>query len=193
MPTTDQLLVNLILYGLLPLCGITGFIDWCCHRATRIEHTSGVRESLVHSLMGIQLGVPIVLCLLFYVNVMILLICLVAFVCHEIVAHYDVYYSAPLRRISIWEVHVHNYMATIPLYLLMLIAVLNWEIVQKLVTFDWAGQFTFERVPVAHGGEGYLGWYLAFMGAICVVPYVEELVRCLRARRSPPPLRSDAA
>ncbi|HSC14407.1 MAG TPA: diguanylate cyclase, partial [Gammaproteobacteria bacterium] len=45
MPTTDQLLVNLILYGLLPLWGITGFIDWCCHRATRIEHTSGLRES----------------------------------------------------------------------------------------------------------------------------------------------------
>jgi hypothetical protein len=93
MPTTDQLLVNLILYGLLPLWGITGFVDWCCHRATGIERTSGLRESLVHSLMGIQLGVPIILCLMFNVNVMILLICFVAFVCHEIVAHYDVHYS----------------------------------------------------------------------------------------------------
>lgn len=180
--TTDQLLVNLILYGLLPLWGITGFIDWCCHRATGIERTSGLRESLVHSLMGVQLGIPILLCLLFQVNVMILLICIAAFVAHEIVAHYDVHYSAPLRRISIWEVHVHNYMATIPLYLLMLIMVINWEIVLKLVSFEWAGQFELERVPTPHGSSGYLRSYLIFMALLCVLPYVEENLRCLRAR-----------
>ena len=43
MPTTDQLLLYLILYALLPLWGITGFVDWCCHRATGIERTSGLR------------------------------------------------------------------------------------------------------------------------------------------------------
>lgn len=180
MTTTDQLLLNLILYGLLPLWGISGFIDWCCHRATGIERTSGLKESLIHSLMGIQLGIPIVLCLLFYVNVAILLICLAAFIAHEIVAHYDVHYSAPLRRISIWEVHVHNYMATIPLYLLMLIAVLNWETVQKLVTLDWAGQFAFQRVEQPHGSSSYFRNYLIFMTVLCVFPYIEENVRCLR-------------
>jgi hypothetical protein len=182
MPTTDELLVNLILYGLLPLWGITGFIDWCCHRATGIERTSGLRESLVHSLMGIQLGIPILLCLLFEVNVLVLLVCIAAFLAHEVVAHYDVWYSAPKRTISIWEVHVHNYMATIPLYLLMLIMVLNWEVVLKLVQLDWAGQMTLERVAVPHGGSGYLRGYLAFMAVLCVLPYVEENLRCLRAR-----------
>jgi hypothetical protein len=184
MITTDQLLLNLILYGLLPLWGITGFIDWCCHRATGIERTSGLKESLVHSMMGIQLGIPIVLCLLFYVNVLILLICFVAFLAHEFSAHYDVHYSAPLRRISIWEVHVHNYMATIPLYLLMLIVVLNWETVQKLVSFDWSGEFTLERVANPHGGSHYLRNYLIFMGVLCGFPYIEENLRCLRARHS---------
>jgi hypothetical protein len=184
-PTTDQLLVNLILYGLLPLWGVTGFIDWCCHRATAIERTSGLRESLVHSLMGIQLGIPILLCLLFQVNVLILLICIAAFAAHEIVAHYDVHYSAPLRRISIWEVHVHNYMATIPLYLLMLIMVINWEIALKLISFEWAGQFALERVPTPHGSSNYLRGYLVFMALLCVLPYVEENLRCLRASKSP--------
>jgi hypothetical protein len=183
LPTTDQLLVYLILYGLLPLWGITGFIDWCCHRATDIEHTSGLRESLVHSMMGIQLGIPILLCLLFEVNVLILLICGVAFVLHEIVAHYDVYYSAPLRRISIWEVHVHNYMATIPLYLLLLIIIINWEVTLRLVSLDWAGQLTLRRVAVPHGSSGYLQGYLTFMALLCVLPYLEENLRCYRARR----------
>jgi hypothetical protein len=184
---TDQLLINLILYGLLPLWGISGFIDWCCHRATGIERTSGLKESLIHSVMGVQLGIPIVLCLVFKVNVSILLICFVAWLAHEIVAHYDVYYSAPLRHISIWEVHVHNYMATVPLYLMMLIMVLNWDTVVKLVSLDWAGQFGFHRVAQPHGGSTYLRNYLAFMAVLCVFPYVEENIRCLRAaRRSRP-------
>ncbi|MFN0314136.1 MAG: diguanylate cyclase [Burkholderiales bacterium] len=183
MPSTNELLLNLILYGLLPLWGVTGFIDWCCHRATKIEHTSGLRESLVHSLMGIQLGIPILLGLLFEINVLVLLICLAAFVLHEAVAHYDVRYSAPKRHISIWEVHVHNYMATIPLYLLMLIAVLNWDVVKRLIAFEWAGQMNLTPLPVPVGHPGYLPGYLLAMGVLCVVPYLEENLRCLRAAR----------
>ena len=68
MEDPSRLLINLILYGLLPLWGIAGFIDWCCHRATKVESTSGLKESLVHSLMGVQLGIPILLCLLFEIN-----------------------------------------------------------------------------------------------------------------------------
>lgn len=180
MPETSELLIRLILYGLLPLWGITGFIDWCCHRATGIETTSGLKETAIHSLMGVQLGIPILLCLMFEINVMVLLICLAAWLAHEVVAHWDVHYSAPLRHISIWEVHAHNYMATIPLYLLMLIAVLNWEVFIKLVTFDWQGGFRLAPVSAPHGGEGYLPYYLGAMAVLCVFPYMEENLRCIR-------------
>ena len=183
MPNTNELLINLILYGLLPLWGVTGFIDWWCHRATRIEETSGLRESLVHSLMGIQIGVPILLGLTCEINVLVLLICLAAFVLHEAVAHYDVFYAAPRRHISIWEVHVHNYMATIPLYVLMLIAVLNWETVLQLVKLDWSGQMHLVRLTAPYGEPGYLRGYLLFMGVLCVIPYLEENLRCLRNRQ----------
>ncbi len=184
MDDTNRLLTNLILYGLLPLWGISGFIDWCCHRATKVEATSGLKESLMHSLMGIQLGIPIVLCLLFEVNVLILLVCIVMWVAHEFVAHWDVHYATPRRHISIWEVHVHNYMATVPLYLLMLIGVLNWEVVVKLVTFDWDGQFGLRPLAARPGGNSYLPAYLSFMGMLCVFPYIEENIRCLRHWRA---------
>ena len=108
MADTKHLLINVILYGLLPLWGIAGFIDWVCHRATHVERTSGLKESLIHSLMGLQLGIPILLCLIFKVNVLIFFICALMWVLHEFVAHWDVLYASPLRRISIWEVHVHN-------------------------------------------------------------------------------------
>jgi hypothetical protein len=182
---TDErhLLINLILYGLLPLWGVAGFIDWCCHRATQVESTSGLKESLIHSLMGIQLGIPILLCLLFEINVLILLICMAMWLLHEVVAHWDVHYASPRRTISIWEVHVHNYMATVPLYLLMLILVLNWDVAVKLFTFDWSGQFGIHRLTAPIGGASYLPGYLAFMAVLCVFPYLEENIRCLRYAR----------
>jgi hypothetical protein len=182
---TNQLLTNLILYGLLPLWGITGFIDWCFHRISGIERTSGLKESLIHSAMGIQLGIPIVLGLTFRINGLILLLSLAAFVLHEVLAHWDVSYSTERRHISVWETHVHCYMATIPLYILMLIAVLNWNVVLALVSFDWAGQFTLEPAPTRDSHPAYLPAYLTFMGILCVLPYAEENLRCwLTARRA---------
>jgi hypothetical protein len=184
MEDPRSLLINLILFGLLPLWGVTGFIDWCCHRATKVESTSGLKESLIHSLMGVQLGIPIVLCLVFEVNVLVLLICVLMWITHEFSAHWDVHYATPRRHISIWEVHVHNYMATLPLYLLMLVAVLNWEVTMKLVTLDWAGQFRLRSLEHRPGGNDYLPAYLIFMGVLCVFPYLEENLRCLRHARA---------
>ena|ERR1700730_5426139 len=103
MAEEKHLLINLILYGLLPLWGIAGFIDWCCHRATQVKSTSGLKESLIHSLMGVQLDIPILLCLLFEINVLVLLICVAMWLSHEVVAHWDVRCATPRRRISIWD------------------------------------------------------------------------------------------
>lgn len=184
MADTKHLLINMILYGLLPLWGIAGFIDWACHRATHVERTSGLKESLIHSLMGLQLGIPILLCLIFQVNVLIFIVCALMWVLHEFVAHWDVHYASPLRRISIWEVHVHNYMATVPLYLFMLIVVINWDVAVKAVTFQWSGQFTLNRLISPPGSAAYLPEYMVFMTVLCVFPYLEENIRCLRYARS---------
>lgn len=180
---TGQLLINALLFVFLPLWGIAGFVDWCCHRATNIETTSGLKESLMHSVMGIQVGIPILFCLVFRVNVLILLICLAAWLLHEIVAHMDVHYAAPRRRISIWEMHAHSYLATLPFYMLACIFIINWPVVIDLVTFNWQGQLVFRRMEYAHGGETYLPLYLMFMAMICGFPYLEENLRCLRAQR----------
>lgn len=183
MPTTNQLLISLILYGILPLWGVSGLIDWICHRASDIEHTSGLKESLMHSVMGLQIGIPIVLGLFFEINVLILLICIVTLLSHSLVAHWDVHHAAPRRAISIWEVHVHNYLATIPLFLLVLIVVINWDVALRLLTFDWQGQLTLTSTPAAQLTPAYRRAYLIFMAVVCVFPYLEENFRCLKAMR----------
>ena len=180
---TNTLLINLLLFVFLPLWGIAGFVDWCCHRATQIEHTSGLFESLLHAVMGIQIAIPILLCLFFEVNVGVLIICLVVWLAHEAVAHFDVHYAAPKRHISIWEMHAHSYLATLPLYMLSIIFVLNWPSVVKLLSLHWQGAFEFIPVEQARGGEHYLPLYLLFMGIVCVFPYAEEFLRCLLVYR----------
>lgn len=40
----------------------------------------------MHAVMGVQIGIPILLCLLFEVNVLILIICLLVWLLHEAVA-----------------------------------------------------------------------------------------------------------
>lgn len=179
MDSTD-VLMNLLLYVFLPLWGIAGFVDWCCHRATNIESTSGLKESLMHSLMGIQVGLPILLCLLFRVNVLILLVCLLLMVLHELVAHWDVAYASPRRKISIWEMHAHSYLATLPLFMISMVAVINWPIVLKLISFDWQGQMTFVSMVYRPGGDSYMWIYMVFTACFGIVPYIEENIRCLR-------------
>ena len=87
------LVLNVMLYVLLPLWGIAGMLDWWCHRNTDIEKTSGLHEAYVHCLMGVQICIPVVLSLLFEVNVLIMLLCFAALLAHEVVAHYDVHYA----------------------------------------------------------------------------------------------------
>jgi hypothetical protein len=178
--TTHDLVLLLILYVILPLWGVTGFVDWVCHRATDIENTSGLKEALIHVLMGVQVAIPIAVGILFEMNVLVFLMCLAALVAHEVVAHFDVKTTMHERVISIWEVHAHNYLSTIPFYLIALIGVRNPDTVIKTFTFDWAGEMVLLLRSEPVGGGAYLPWYVCFMGVICLLPYTEEVFRCWR-------------
>jgi len=172
-----------MLYIFLPLWSIAGFADWLCHRKTKIETTSGLKESLMHSAMGIQVGIPIVLCLLFEINVLVLIICFVAWLMHELVAHWDVHYTTDIRRISIWEMHAHSYLATLPMFMLFGIVVLNWDVFIQLISFDWQGHLTLTRATDLPGGALYFHLYVVMVLLLGVVPYLEENLRCFDALR----------
>lgn len=180
---TSQLLINLMLFILLPIWSIAGFADWLCHRSTRIESTSGLKESLMHSAMGIQVGIPIVLCLQFEINVLVMIICLVCWLLHELVAHWDVHYTSDIREISIWEMHAHSYLATLPLFMLLSLIVIKWPVFQQLITFDWQGQLHLTRAAELPGGKHYFNVYVVVVLLFGVVPYIEENIRCLTALR----------
>src|SRR5579875_2420580 len=67
---TDAQSSNLrfVLFVLVPTWIVPGVLDWYWHKRTDIENTAGLQESLIHSLMMAEVGLPIVLALLFDIN-----------------------------------------------------------------------------------------------------------------------------
>ena len=45
---TDEILVAILMYVVLPLWLAAGFADYICHRASHIERTSGWKGSVLH-------------------------------------------------------------------------------------------------------------------------------------------------
>ena len=121
---------------------------------------------------------------LFEVNVLVLIMCILALVAHELVAHYDVHYAQDLREISIWEVHAHNYLATLPFFILLLIIVRRWETFVDFITLNWAGSMGLQWREESLGANGnFAVSYMAVMLVFGVMPYLLEIYRCWKWER----------
>src|SRR3954471_21593488 len=74
---------TILLYFILPLWLLAGFADYLCHRASRIELTSGYKESLLHILMLAEIAVPLLAAIFFEINALVIAIMIVGFVLHH--------------------------------------------------------------------------------------------------------------
>jgi len=180
---TAQITQNYILYFILPFWFLVGFSDYLCHRATRIEQTSGLKESLIHSLMFLEITVPVVLCLYFEITSLVLFTVLVAFAVHAVTALWDVAYAQPRRQVWLIEQHIHSYLAVIPFMVASFVIVLHWTDFLGLfgvgnAIADWSLRWKEPPLPVAY----HIGLSIAataFLG----IPYLEELWRCYRHQK----------
>jgi uncharacterized protein YqgC (DUF456 family) len=176
---TDVLLFYFVLYGCLPLWLIMGFVDYYCHRRSDIEKTSGLRETLYHAVMGVQIGIPIFLGLYFEINALLFVVMFLVLIFHEWVAHHDVAYAMKTRKISMLEIHVHSFLEVIPFVIVALIVFINWPNFVDFITLNWAGHCGLElkRHPL---DLHYITGYVVLMLVADVAPYMEEFLRCWR-------------
>jgi hypothetical protein len=172
---------KLLLYAVPPAWIAAGFADWLCHRAMHIETTAGAKEAMMHLLMQAEFGVPGLALLFCEVTPAVLLSGIVAFVAHEGTVYWDLSYTSPRREIPPIEQQVHAYLELLPLLAIALITVMHWPETKSLFGFgarpiDLSLRLRKKPLPL---------WYriglLAGVGLFSGLPYVEELLRSLRA------------
>ena len=178
--TTIELLQAILMYGVVPLWAAAGTADYLCHRASRIEETSGPKESMMHLLELIEAGGPLLAVLFLEVNAGVLLFMMLGLVVHQATAVWDVRYANQTREVSPAEQHVHGIMEMLPLMAVVIVAVIYWPAMLSLLghgSASYAIELKERPLPT---------WYLASVLAAAVGMgslYVEELARTLHARR----------
>ena len=173
---------NVLMYFVLPLWLAAGFADWLCHRASQIATTAGPKELLIHLLMLVEMAIPVTAAMAFEVNALIFAIMILCWMAHEVTAVWDVTYAVDKREVTPIEQHVHSYLGVLPLMSLTLVVVLNWK--QFLALFGLGAEaprfeLAWRQPPLPWG---YVLSIIAAVVLLEVIPYVEELIRGLRAQ-----------
>ncbi|MET7703814.1 diguanylate cyclase [Streptomyces sp. NPDC005485] len=175
-----------LLYGLLPSWFVPGLADWLMHRRTRIEDTSGTKESLIHALMMTEVGIPIALTLRYEVNPLLLSVQLGGAAVHEATALWDVRTAVHSEReVKPIEQHIHSFLESLPFAALAALMCLHSDQVKSLARGGSSDPDAWRLVPRRPQlSRGYLAGIAAAIGTCVLLPYGEELLRCGRAARA---------
>jgi hypothetical protein len=182
MEDSAQLLLRSVVF---PLWVAFGCADWACHRRTRIEHTSGLKENLFHWLLLAEIGVAMLAVALLEVNAAILLLVFAAFLAHELTTWIELQYTAPLRHVSPTEQMIHSFLEILPLLSLALLCVQQWR--QVLSLFDESVPDFGLRLKDGPWPGVYLWSAFAAAALFNGLPIAEESWRCFRSRTPAPP------
>ncbi len=167
-----------MMYVVLPMWIVPGFGDWLCHRAAKIERTSGTHESLTHSLMMTCVGVPTLMALFLEINAGMLLAFAGALLAHEAVVIWDVAYAAGRREVTATEQHCHSFLEVLPFMSLSFLLCVHSDQLLAIVGRGTNRADYSLRLKSKLPSPGYVISIVALTGAFLGVPYAEELARC---------------
>jgi hypothetical protein len=176
-----ELTRNTMMYFVLPLWLVAGFADYLCHRAADIEHTTGWEESILHLLQFGEMAIPVLAALFLEINALVIIVMIICFLLHEATAIWDVSYAAARRQIPPIEQHVHSFLEMLPLTGLLMVVILHWD--QFIALFGRGTprfDITLKQPPLPWL---YTASILSAVLIFEVLPYGEEFIRGLRAKR----------
>lgn len=183
--TAEVALRRYTLWFLLPLWFAPGILDWWMHRRTNIEKTTGWKESILHSAMMTEVGIPILAGLLLEINAGVIGLMIAAYLIHTATAYLDVGYTAGRREIAPVEQHVHSFLEMLPSCAVSFVVCMHGDQFLALLGLgDEKPKFTLEwkRTPVS---PAYIAALVSAILLFIALPYGEELTRCLRERARP--------
>jgi hypothetical protein len=179
-PQTRAVTRRVLQYFIVPLWLGAGIADWACHRATHIETTTGVKETLIHLLMLAEMGTPVLAGLFLEINAPVLGLIIASFFVHEWTALWDVSYAVTRREVTPIEQHIHSFLEMLPLMAAGFISVLHWPELQALLGLAHEPDPTI-RLKEEPLSKGYVAGDLAAIAMFEMLPYIEELWRDWRA------------
>jgi len=177
---------TVLMYFVLPAWLAAGFADYLCHRAASIETTSGWKETLLHLLQLVEMAIPTLAAIFLEINALVIGIMIVCLLAHEATAIWDVSYAYRTREVTPTEQHVHAFLEMLPLMGLLIVITVHW---QQFLSLFGLGQETPEfavRLRQPPLPWMYVSVVLLLVVLFEVLPYMEELVRGVRAERSQP-------
>jgi len=171
-----------MMYVIMPAWSLVGALDWLWHKQTKIETTSGPKESFMHLLMMMEAGLPVLAGFFLETNAGLFRLMTACMLLHQATVMWDVSYTASRRFIPAREQHTHTFMETLPFDILAVFACLHPGQFRAMLGLggekpDWALRLKKPALP--------LHQIAAIFGATTVfvfLPHVEELWRCLEAR-----------
>jgi hypothetical protein len=134
--------------------------------------------------MMAEAGTGTVLGLLFEINAAVIAATYAAWGLHAATAVWDVSYADDRRKVTPTEQHVHGLLEQVPTMASVLITVLHWDQALALAGREpHRPDFRLRRKRQPLPGR-QIAAVLTGMTALGLVPYLEEVVRCRRARRA---------
>lgn len=176
---------NILVWVVLPLWAVAGFLDYLCHRRSHIEAANGAHESLIHWAMLIEVVVPLGLAVFLRINALVLALMLVCLIAHEVTGYLDLRVAMATRGISAFESQVHSLLEVLPLAAILLVMTLHWPQAQALFGLGpEKAQWYLGPKQTPRWGE--LAPPIAGFLALALLPYGEEIWRCLRREKRGP-------
>lgn len=178
----EKQLHDYVLCVAAPLWIGAGLLDWLWHKKTKIESTSGPRESVLH-LMMLTEAAPVALApLLFEVNAGSVLLMLGAFAAHEATGAWDVSMTAPRRVIEPAEQHIHSVLEMMPFCVTSLYVAAHWDRLTRMLRHPGRARFRL-RLKQSRPSVRAIAGLVSAIAVLDFAPHIEELLRCWRAQR----------
>jgi hypothetical protein len=160
---------------LFPLWLAAGVADYLCHRRTAIEGTSGFRESMLHGVQAVQLGVVLLAGLFLEITTLVAAVMILMVIAHSLTSYWDVAYTTGLRYISPFEQTVHSFLEWIPIVAVSIVVMLHWD---RVTAGSLALRWKADPLPAWQ-----VTLVLATVLIVLVIPLCEELWRTKRPHR----------
>jgi hypothetical protein len=182
-PAGDVAMRRLTSSFVIPVWIGAGFLDYIWHRRTTIETTSGLKESLMHSLMMAEAAPPVLGGLFLEINAGVLAWMIGLSVLHELTVLWDLTYTAPRRAIPGGEQVTHTFLEAPPFIVTTAAIATHWEQFLALLgrgTERARFDIRLQRPPIPLAGVLAIFAALGLFGAL---PHADELRRCLKAEQ----------